>query len=412
MASQDKPHVLIIGAGLGGLVLAQALRKQGISFQVFEKTSDSRFQGWAIGIHSIIDDLLEHFSSDMPPINLTDIFLPLSLPAQMIFYGSNEVEPRYGVQDAGSKAVIRCNRQRLRSWLATNIHINFGSAATTLEEIPGNRVRVNFENGSSAIGDILVGADGVNSAIRQYLVQPDPVHVLPIATVVGEVVLSGKEFEKQLELGYSGYVAHDANSQDEGSGRIFVGLNSVNADGKSGNYYWSVSYIDPAASNLPHWTSYANKARRYELALEKTSHLKSEFTEIIRQTGVQGVSDIQMCLRELELQDLPTGRVTLLGDAAHCMTPFRGEGGVQAMRDALHLSKAITLIVKNTDGGNELNSVMGEYQKEMLSRGGTAVRLSRNEWTKVSQEERSSWGTRRSIIPSKKVLLSEIPWAN
>lgn len=82
------------------------------------------------------------------------------------------------------------------------------------------------------------------------------------------------------------------------------------------------------------------------------------------------------------------------------------------MRDALHLSKAITLIVKNTDGGNELNSVMGEYQKEMLSRGGTAVRLSRNEWTKVSQEERSSWGTRRSIIPSKKVLLSEIPWAN
>lgn len=272
---------------------------------------------------SIIDDLLEHFSSDMPPINLTDIFLPLSLPAQMIFYGSNEVEPRYGVQDAGSKAVIRCNRQRLRSWLATNIHINFGSAATTLEEIPGNRVRVNFENGSSAIGDILVGADGVNSAIRQYLVQPDPVHVLPIATVVGEVVLSGKEFEKQLELGYSGYVAHDANSQDEGSGRIFVGLNSVNADGKSGNYYWSVSYIDPAASNLPHWTSYANKARRYELALEKTSHLKSEFTEIIRQTGVQGVSDIQMCLRELELQDLPTGRVTLLGDAAHCMTPCK-----------------------------------------------------------------------------------------
>jgi hypothetical protein len=272
-------------------------------------------------LNSIINDLLEHLPSDMPPVDLTDIFLPLSLPAQMIFYGNNELEPRYGVQDAGTKAVIRCNRQRLRSWLATNIHINFGNAATTVEEISGNQVRVKFENGSSAVGDIVVGADGVNSAIRQQLVQPDPVHVLPIATVVGEVVLSGKEFEKQLELGYSGYVAHDANSQDEGSGRIFVGLNSVNADGKSGNYYWSVNYIDPTASKLPHWTAEASKAERYQLALEKTSHLKPEFTEIIRQTGIEGMSDVQICLRELELRDLPAGRVTLLGDAAHCMMP-------------------------------------------------------------------------------------------
>lgn len=51
MSTQQNPHVLIIGAGLGGLVLAQALRKQGISFEIFEKSTDSRFQGWAIGIH-------------------------------------------------------------------------------------------------------------------------------------------------------------------------------------------------------------------------------------------------------------------------------------------------------------------------------------------------------------------------
>ncbi len=50
MAS-PKPHVLIIGAGLGGLTLAQALRKQGISFEVFEAAPEGRAQGWAIGIH-------------------------------------------------------------------------------------------------------------------------------------------------------------------------------------------------------------------------------------------------------------------------------------------------------------------------------------------------------------------------
>ena len=47
-------HVLIVGGGVGGLSLAQCLRKQGISFQIFERDvdKDARFQGWAIGIHT------------------------------------------------------------------------------------------------------------------------------------------------------------------------------------------------------------------------------------------------------------------------------------------------------------------------------------------------------------------------
>lgn len=50
--NSSKPHVLIAGAGLGGLALAQALRKQGISYQIFERSTASRAQGYAIGIHS------------------------------------------------------------------------------------------------------------------------------------------------------------------------------------------------------------------------------------------------------------------------------------------------------------------------------------------------------------------------
>lgn len=46
-------HILIVGGGLGGLSLGQTLRKQGISFEIFERDAspDSRFQGWAIAIH-------------------------------------------------------------------------------------------------------------------------------------------------------------------------------------------------------------------------------------------------------------------------------------------------------------------------------------------------------------------------
>lgn len=49
-------HVLIVGGGLGGLGLAQSLRKQDISFEIFERdeNADSRFQGWAIGLHTYL----------------------------------------------------------------------------------------------------------------------------------------------------------------------------------------------------------------------------------------------------------------------------------------------------------------------------------------------------------------------
>lgn len=49
-----KPHVLIVGAGLAGLALAQCLRKQGIPFEIFERSAskDIRPEGWSIGIHT------------------------------------------------------------------------------------------------------------------------------------------------------------------------------------------------------------------------------------------------------------------------------------------------------------------------------------------------------------------------
>ena len=51
--TSKRPHVLILGAGLSGLALGQALRKQGITFQIFERDAGlhARFQGWAIALH-------------------------------------------------------------------------------------------------------------------------------------------------------------------------------------------------------------------------------------------------------------------------------------------------------------------------------------------------------------------------
>ncbi len=218
--------------------------------------------------------------------------------------------------------------------------------------------------------------------------------------VVGETELTGRDFERQLELGYSGYVATDPSVGADG-GALFAGLNSVSADGKAGKYYWAVSYRDEAARNLPYWTAAATEERLYDLAVDKTSHLDPRLTEIVRLTGARGISRKPMVFRDLELPGLPAGRVTLLGDAAHCMTPFRGEGGVHAMRDSLRLAQAIGQIDRDGAAADDVAvaRLLAEYQDEMLARSVKAVRQSRGEWKSEPGQERVGWGVVSAVIP-------------
>ncbi|KAI4243626.1 MAG: hypothetical protein L6R42_010712, partial [Xanthoria sp. 1 TBL-2021] len=157
-------HVLIVGGGLGGLGLAQSLRKQGISFEIFERdeNADSRFQGWAIGLHTIINDLQKAFPSDVGDLKAaTDHLQPLDLPAQIGLYFPG-MEGRLGVEDTPEAPIVRAERRRLRDWLATNIPIQWGKRVQRIVD-NDEEVCVYFEDGTSAKGDILVGADGIKS---------------------------------------------------------------------------------------------------------------------------------------------------------------------------------------------------------------------------------------------------------
>lgn len=118
-----QPHVLIVGAGLGGLTLAQCLRKRGISFEVFERDPNdhSRPQGWAIGLHtytipshffrgrisiligsdsSILETLEASVPSDLPDLRAsTHHLLPLTLKTQLCMYYKGISGGRIGIQD-------------------------------------------------------------------------------------------------------------------------------------------------------------------------------------------------------------------------------------------------------------------------------------------------------------------------
>ncbi|CAJ2509624.1 Uu.00g146500.m01.CDS01 [Anthostomella pinea] len=400
-----KSRVLIVGAGLGGLTLAQCLRKQGIPFEVFERDIDvsSRSQGWAIAMHterSIVDDLLLSVCSDMPPLReSTNHLAPLNLDAQIaLYYGGR----RLGVQNTPETPCMRANRLRLRKWLATEIPIQWGKKLQAIEEGKG-QVTLRFADGKTAEGDIVVGADGVQSIVREYLLQKpntETLNYIPMGIIVGETVLSGAAMERQLSLGRSCYTTSDKNR----SFSLFVGLDKVREDQNSGEFYWFVVWNDNDVDKPDHWLKRASTSAKLEHALKLTEALDPSFREVVQLTPAEGILDKQMVYRDAEITDLPVGRVTLLGDAIHPMVPFRGEGGMHALRDAINLSKVLSQL--DMGDPRSMETAMASYQQEITSRGVEAVRMSRNAITNNNSGGKIiSWGHEAKPLPEEHVSL-------
>ncbi|KAI1350266.1 hypothetical protein F5Y01DRAFT_326639 [Xylaria sp. FL0043] len=400
-------HVLIIGAGLGGLTLAQTLRKQGISFEIFERDTDknSRFQGWAIALHTIIDEMVASMPSDMPDLKeATNHLAPLNLPAQILMYYPEQ--GRMGFVDSSETPLIRAERYRLREWLSTNIPIQWGKRLLRIES-DDSVVTARFEDGTSAKGDMLVGADGIQSIVRQNLLNrshDELLEVVPLANIVGQLVLSGDAFRRQLALGHSSYSV----VRPELGFITFVGLHDVSADGQSARYYWMMMRPDATVGEQDHWLQTASKQAKLNHVLQAAEKLSPELREIFELTPVEGIREEKHIWRDLELSSLPTGRVVLLGDAAHAMTPFKGEGGYHAFLDALALSRLFGKLNVNENEAPTLGAIktaVEAYNVDMLKRSGRSVRSSR-----ISYEEAKKKVDKRQpfLAPMKVVPATEI----
>ncbi|KAI1407792.1 putative monooxygenase [Hypoxylon sp. FL1857] len=409
MAKGASPHILIIGGGLGGLLLGQTLRKNKISFEIFERdqSDDMRTQGWAIGLHTMLDELDASVPDDLGSRDFINHLLPLKLHYEFAWYRHDRTT-KLGVRDDGSGKFIRANRTRLRKWLATNLPVQYGKHAVRIEET-NDSVTVHFEDGTSATGDILVGADGPHSPTRKYLLGGQDFIKRPRQGVInGEVELSGRDMEEQLEMGHSCYLV-DVSPNVQAPGFLFVGLNEAHADGKSGKYYYNLFWRDEEATKEDYWTNTASKEKLHQTVLEKTKHLPPKLTSIIEKTGVQGMKQppIRFSTLCLEPEQLPHGRVTLLGDAGHCMPAFRGEGGFHALLDALKLGKALAKL--QTNDAEVVKKVLGEYQDEMIERGSKAAAWSDiafdQPWDGPGAAPKIVWGLPVVALPEERITL-------
>ena len=115
------------------------------------------------------------------------------------------------------------------------------------------------------------------------------------------------------------------------------------------------------------------------------------FREIFELTPIDGMKKDTHIWRDLELPSLPASRVLLIGDAAHAMTPFRGEGGYHRFLDAMAISKMLDKL--NNEHGNEqahnieaMKAAVTKYNTEMLERGKKSVRFSRQSYEEVKKK--------------------------
>ena len=335
-------RVLIIGGGIGGLTTAIALRRKGIDAEVYERSPEVRDVGagislWPNAVKALrkleLGDALDAISlvNREGAVRRWDGLYLSRTPLR-------ELEQRLG------GGVIVVHRAELLDMLArslgpANIHLDHTCAR--IDQDPGG-VTATFANGATARGDALAGADGLRSMVRTSLGHQDP-------------------------LRYSGYTAWRAVAPFDstgltpgetwGCGRRF-GMLPV----KGGRVYWF------ATSNAPEGESDAAGGRKAQL-LSYFKGWHEPVEALIRAAGDDAILRNDIYDRQ-PLREWGRGRVTLLGDAAHPMTPNLGQGGCQAIEDALELAAQLSAAT-NVEAG------LRSYEARRIARTTSIVMASR-----------------------------------
>lgn len=383
-------HVLIIGGGIGGLALAQGLRRAGVSAAVYERDRSlaSRLQGYRVHISPGGSRALHEC---LPP-HLFDAFdRTCGKPARAIHFMTERMRPLLSIDADMVKnddAIARhrsVSRITLRQVLMAGLgDLHLGKTFARYVE-RGGKVVAHFEDGSSAEGDILVAADGAGSRVRRQFLPDAPLIDTGVVGIGAKVFLD--QMRDRIAPRLLDGMCLVAGRHGVG---LFVAMQEVNdAVGAIGSNEPDSMQCGAVFENTRSYLMWGLNARRERLGVAADEHDAARLAEIAARAVAGWAPEFrnlialadpttlsQFAIRtSTVVRPWPTGRVTLIGDAIHAMTPYRGIGANIALEDAVRLKRAI---VAGARRERELFDAIGAYESEMRDYGFRAARNSLN----------------------------------
>jgi salicylate hydroxylase len=321
MAPGAPLSIAVVGAGLGGLTAAVALRQAGFDVQVYEQSPALTEVGGGINMGPNAVRVL--YRLGLGPALDREAVRPISTHQRRWQDGRTlqraPLNPR--CQELYGAPHLTVHRADLLAVIASGYpaeRIRLGHRLIGLDQ-QGDRVVARFDNGARAEADLLIGADGINSAVRAALLGEEAPRFAGCVAYRGLVPVE-RIADLELELGSQSWV---------GPGGHFV--HYFVSRGRLLNF---VGWTEHDTWNREDWTDRATIAR----ALAAFEGWHPQIRRII------AAADTCFIWALFDREPLPrwsVGRVTLLGDACHPMYPFMAQGAAQAIEDGATLAACL-----------------------------------------------------------------------
>jgi 2-polyprenyl-6-methoxyphenol hydroxylase-like FAD-dependent oxidoreductase len=348
--------IAIVGGGPGGLTLARLLQLKGADIKVYERDVNKgvRVQGATLDLHDdsglkalreagLMEAFKENYRQGADKMRILDKHANILL--------DEHTSPNNKTFD---EAIFRpeIDRGPLRKILLESLApdtVVWDSRFVSMQPV-NNKWQLEFMNGSIAIADIVIAADGANSKIRSYITSIKPFYVgmMAIEATVYDAEKKAPRISKLLQRGKL-FVLGDGktlivSAKGDGSLQFYPGF-------KADENWINESGIDfTSNTQLVDW-------------FKKEFHdWDAIWLELFENAEPRFIPRPQYCMPvDQTWEALPN--LTLLGDAAHLMPPYAGEGVNMAMLDALELSNCLT-----DPSFNNTQDAIAAYEKQMRAR--------------------------------------------
>ncbi|KAK5090649.1 hypothetical protein LTR05_000824 [Lithohypha guttulata] len=372
---QVEQKVLVIGAGIVGLLIAQGLKKEGIACTVYESEPSAKHyrpREWGMSIQWGLPLLKTCFDEDKYNKLSTTAVDPNFEPPEPGKVPTFNGETGEWIIDIPLVRTYRVSRRKFRAFCAEDINVQYDKK---LKDIvysdTDTTVTAQFEDGSSATGTLLVGAEGTHSLTRHLIFDNDEskaaAHSVLFNAINLHVCYNDAEKARHVRRHHP-IMYHAIHPRGYW---LFVAIQDVPDPDKPETWVFQLQCT---------WkkTLEPDLSEDEVSSLEKHKKRAETFGEPFKSANLWIPEGTKLSVNKLgywvpEKWNTRNGRVIIAGDAAHPMTFQRGQGLNHGIADAASLTKLLAAV---KDGSKSQEAAIEEYVDEMVPRAGEEVKMS------------------------------------